>query len=92
MCRKNSVPCTNDETPSGLPPRVREKHIMIHKASTGIGITPACAGKARYKKGYNKVTRDHPRVCGKSEVIEEVGFDRVGSPPRVREKLNQYHP
>ena len=26
VCRKNSVPCANDETPSGSPPRVREKH------------------------------------------------------------------
>ena len=25
VCRKNSVPCANDETPSGSPPRVWEK-------------------------------------------------------------------
>ena len=34
--------------------------------------------------------KDHPRVCGKNELLESLRNESVGSPPRVREKQGWY--
>ena len=87
MCRKNSVPCANDETPSGSPPRVREKLFVICNTSIVLRITPACAGKTIESNFRLCLYWDHPRVCGKNHESLELSLSRSGSPPRVREKL-----
>ena len=86
VCRKNSVPCANDETPSGSPPRVREKLYYTGHAPNPFGITPACAGKTNAVPLVLSVSWDHPRVCGKNSRISARSLDSPGSPPRVREK------
>ena len=58
-------------------------------ASTGAisGITPASAGKT---KGFDKNLTaywDHPRECGKNQFFSRIQLCCIGSPPRVREKL-----
>ena len=87
MCRKNSVPCANDETPSGSPPRVREKPFSCCSVIPALGITPACAGKTRRNLSASGEMGDHPRVCGKNFGILQPLAAIRGSPPRVREKL-----
>ena len=53
---------------------------------TGVGITPACAGKRVLLVHILPRPWDHPRVCGE-KMAEEAGKpDGVGSPPRVRGK------
>ena len=52
-----------------------------------MGITPACAGKTSFDFFSFLRFRDHPRVCGKNEVRAVKFSYVVGSPPRVREKL-----
>ena len=49
-----------------------------------IGITPAYAGKSRFRDSQPCRRRDHPRVCG--EEIDRQGHhaDDWGSPPRMR--------
>ena len=67
---------------------MREKPALAQSQSLGPRITPACAGKTRIKLLLLNEYRDHPRVCGKNlnGMIKDI--THVGSPPRVREKLD----
>ena len=52
-------------------------------------ITPACAGKRvgpgrAFPRGW-----DHPRVCGEKSIICWVVVTPIGSPPRVRGKVER---
>ena len=51
-----------------------------------MGITPACAGKTRFRMQAASSNRDHPRVCGENLPVCYVLRGCVGSPPRVRGK------
>ena len=57
-----------------------------------IGITPAYAGKSRFRDSQPCRRRDHPRVCG--EEIDRQGHhaDDWGSPPRMRGRGPQRGP
>ena len=72
----------------GSPPRVREKLALCECAWFCSRITPACAGKTTVDDDTFVKVGDHPRVCGKnsSEILSSMY--RLGSPPRVREKLS----
>ena len=68
--------------------RERQRSLIRYKDS--YGITPAYAGKTLYS-GYSihKVW-DHPRVCGKDSNYTILNLEKIGSPPRMRERL--YNP
>ena len=88
VCGKNSILVPDTVIFLGSPPRVREKPEKDLISASQRGITPACAGKTPLRCNHLTSTRDHPRVCGKnvSNAIEAI--KNLGSPPRVREKLN----
>ena len=88
MCGKNNDIAQPFEIIVGSPPRVREKHLLSILIALCFGITPACAGKTRAESLGLKVTRDHPRVCGKNVFVAIFYPFAAGSPPRVREKLD----
>ena len=74
----------------GSPPRVREKRTRLTGKDSYTGITPASAGKTNFKEYLRTYSRDHPRECGKNfEIIQSTSL-YPGSPPRVREKLNNF--
>ena len=50
-------------------------------------ITPAYAGKTKTEKGEPKKEQDHPRVCGENLLVLFFGLTPLGSPPRMRGKL-----
>ena len=50
------------------------------------GITPAHAGKTKYKKYYGGEGRDHPRACGENIEAANESSRNGGSPPRMRGK------
>ena len=52
------------------------------------GITPACAGKSVSAGRSPALVRDHPRVCGEKLRHRKGRRQHVGSPPRVRGKVN----
>ena len=52
------------------------------------GITPACAGKRNQHDPYYIMIRDHPRVCGEKAVKVKQVLTLLGSPPRVRGKVD----
>ena len=87
MCGKDSELDEINIKIRGSPPLAREGQMLTVSLCALIGITPACAGRTM-KLVYNAVkTQDHPRVCGKDSSYIEKRMRRVGSPPRVREGL-----
>ena len=48
----------------GSPPRMRGKEAKNFFRGSGLGITPAYAGKSRPSRYWFAAGRDHPRVCG----------------------------
>ena len=68
----------------GSPPHVRGRATQKPELSHTLGITPACAGKRRYRTGKSRIVQDHPRMCGEECFLR---YDRRrwrGSPPHVR--------
>ena len=66
---------------------MREKLYPQVTNSKEVRITPACAGKTQTYQNVKCKSWDHPRVCGKNvRNVLRVIFG-MGSPPRVREKL-----
>ena len=51
---------------TGSPPQVRGKPARSIGKLSGIGITPAGAGKTRWQHGGSKSCKDHPRRCGEN--------------------------
>ena len=88
MCGKNLLSVSVRSTILGSPPRVREKHIVNQVCHFRTRITPACAGKTTFSAFAFMIPRDHPRVCGKNSANLSGQLANLGSPPRVREKLN----
>ena len=65
---------------------MREKLVTSNLNTFQAGITPACAGKTLLILLKISLLGDHPRVCGKNELVQELVIGWPGSPPRVREK------
>ena len=55
-----------------------------------IRITPAYAGKRRVRKEWWSIPEDHPRVCGEKCCLQGPYLRRLGSPPRVRGKVEPF--
>ena len=86
VCGKDLVALKPTTSMMGSPPRVRERHGMFLAISIYGGITPACAGKTHQVSFGNISCEDHPRVCGKDNILALVSSFARGSPPRVRER------
>ena len=84
---KTLIRLSNQPISLGSPPRVREKRICKRSSISHDGITPACAGKTYPKISPLQRIEDHPRVCGKNVKHHVLALRNLGSPPRVREKL-----
>ena len=71
----------------GSPPRMRGKVL----AGTGLcslhGITPAYAGKRWLWLAHFRPEKDHPRVCGEKVCLRCCDPPVIGSPPRMRGKV-----
>ena len=65
---------------------MRGKGKLIYSNVVGTGITPAYAGKSGRSSIMVLMDRDHPRLCGEKQEREEVGGEKVGSPPPMRGK------
>ena len=87
VCGKNPKKISLSSPRTGSPPRVREKPSRIQRVPNSRRITPACAGKTHEIRASLCNNRDHPRVCGKNFQTISVSVNILGSPPRVREKL-----
>ena len=70
----------------GSPPRMRGKVVAHCVRQNAVRITPAYAGKSGISPGFLLSYRDHPRVCGEKESVNDGTAIRAGSPPRMRGK------
>ena len=59
-------------------------HVVTH---TKVGITPAYAGKRIAELQTPAVSWDHPRVCGEKRLRLVFICGMLGSPPRMRGKV-----
>ena len=71
---------------SGSPPPMRGKVLMPLNGSSGMGITPAHAGKSPITRQNLWVCKDHPRPCGEKRKHRERQPREQGSPPPMRGK------
>ena len=71
----------------GSPPRMRGKVNQYVHDELRLGITPACAGKRRQPVHRATPRQDHPRVCGEKRLRLVFICGMLGSPPRMRGKV-----
>ena len=73
----------------GSPPRMRGKVSHILENVFPMRITPAHAGKSMARLMVRKHIQDHPRACGEKFIGDVYELSEMGSPPRMRGKVNQ---
>ena len=71
---------------------MRERLHFLKGGYSKHRITPAYAGKTIAKTFPFFPYQDHPRVCGKDLRKRMKSSRRAGSPPRMRERLNDANP
>ena len=71
----------------GSPPPMRGKGDICIAADSGVGITPAYAGKSLYNTSKVICIQDHPRLCGEKTVLHLHKVTSQGSPPPMRGKV-----
>ena len=66
---------------------MRERPSSCSRNHQSSRITPAYAGKTLVHVDDIVAVEDHPRVCGKDDLLVMCYGNTVGSPPRMRERL-----
>ena len=88
VCGEKSYPPHKNIYSKGSPPRVRGKARDRADTTRRTGITPAYAGKSTDRQITKHKMGDHPRVCGEKYTCAAVRACRLGSPPRMRGKVD----
>ena len=86
-CGENSSQFAPQGRTQGSPPRMRGKLIPFGLCYRFVRITPADAGKTSSIILMPYPTWDHPRGCGENPKIPIYRSHVLGSPPRMRGKL-----
>ena len=71
----------------GSPPRMRGKGVVRRETPPIVGITPAHAGKSLPCWFSAQQYQDHPRACGEKVCRPAACAPAMGSPPRMRGKV-----
>ena len=87
-CGENSPSVKSAVPVIGSPPRMRGKLLVHNFVDNCLRITPADAGKTGIASIYSKAERDHPRGCGENSPSVKSAVPVIGSPPRMRGKLD----
>ncbi len=75
--------------PAGTPPRARGRRVTLVVCGSGVGNTPACAGKTARLSGRARTGGEHPRVRGEDVHNGLDTSDATGTPPRARGRLDE---
>ena len=87
VCGEKAARCSRLRRGVGSPPRMRGKGRHENVSVRSTRITPAYAGKRKWRCRTTSKRGDHPRVCGeKSSVLPSLS-PGTGSPPRMRGKV-----
>ena len=70
--------------------RGKVKYHLSFYASNGI--TPAYAGKSRLVPAVQRISQDHPRLCGEKTASHCTVITWLGSPPPMRGKELLFDP
>ena len=84
MCGEHAYADFDRLRSTGSSPRVRGTPSFLHTDSFVLRIIPACAGNTGRNRDSCGKSRDHPRVCGEHDRINNNGNYEPGSSPRVR--------
>ena len=76
--------------PAGSPPPMRGKEFCVKQKHFAVGITPAYAGKSHRKLWIYSFRKDHPRLCGEKKSRGYVRTAKIGSPPPMRGKADEF--
>ena len=87
-CGEKTLCAMMPRATGGSPPRVRGKVPGSASGHPAPRITPAYAGKSSCIVAFWGLHRDHPRVCGEKSDGGQASSYPLGSPPRVRGKVN----
>ena len=74
---------------TGSPPRMRGKGYQKIANELRLGITPAHAGKRFLMCSSVSSSKDHPRACGEKRLLLVRICGMLGSPPRMRGKVQR---
>ena len=70
---------------------MRGKAEESHQAFLLYGITPAYAGKSKHQHSDQRLSQDHPRLCGEKLETRHDFTEKLGSPPPMRGKVLHVH-
>ena len=90
VCGEKRTRGNADGGETGSPPRMRGKEACKKACEVSWGITPAYAGKRAAAAPEAAGNQDHPRVCGEKAAIAGLLPSLLGSPPRMRGKVNHF--
>ena len=88
-CGENSLTCIVCGKPLGSPPRLRGKLLAYRGCRRRLRLTPAPAGKTRKRFPKSCSRQAHPRACGENVAEYMSQTISIGSPPRLRGKLEE---
>ncbi len=84
MCGEYPLSSPRRSQLEGSPPHVRRVLRRGVSRPFAPGITSACAESTFAIKTTAPGGRDHLRMCGEYDFLEEITTDTLGSPPHVR--------
>ena len=83
---KSTYVCMIAQNKSGSPPPMRGKAPRRTVLPHAVRITPAYAGKSITSDLSTVHGKDHPRLCGEKEELQNAKETKEGSPPPMRGK------
>ena len=92
VCGEKREAATRRRAALGSPPRMRGKEKGLLGVLGLDRITPAYAGKRNSACCAQLASRDHPRVCGEKLLNHSDPAITLGSPPRMRGKVQKKLP
>ena len=84
---KSTYVCMIAQNKSGSPPPMRGKAPRRTVLPHAVRITPAYAGKSITSDLSTVHGKDHPRLCGEKEELQNAKETKEGSPPPMRGKV-----
>ena len=81
VCGEKTPDASSTTKSIGSPPRMRGKVCRGVCGATGLGITPAYAGKRAVSRASWSFSWDHPRVCGEKKMPDNPATIKKGITP-----------
>ena len=87
LCGEKQSYLKTSKSKKGSPPPMRGKAQAAVWTELSIRITPAYAGKSDFVAVHKFILKDHPRLCGEKDELDDGAKTATGSPPPMRGKV-----